>query len=135
MMASPTRRRGLSERYGSWNTIWTLRRSGRSAARVAAAISSPPSRISPLLGSIRRTMQRATVDLPEPDSPTMPSVWPRRISSVTPLAARTSRRFPNQPRSEYTFDSSRVASTTGLEVSIGRPCGSIFGTAPISMRV
>ena len=80
-------------------------------------------------------MQRATVDLPEPDSPTMPSVWPRRISSVTPLAARTSRRLANQPRSKYTFVSPRVASTTGFEASIGRPCGSIFGTAPISMRV
>jgi hypothetical protein len=32
----------------------------------------------PEVGSIRRTMQRATVDLPEPLSPTMPSVRPLR---------------------------------------------------------
>ena len=42
-------------------------------------------------------MQRATVDLPEPDSPTMPSVWPLRTSSETSSAARTSRRAPSQP--------------------------------------
>jgi len=62
-------------------------------------MSVPLSRISPPLGSIRRTMQRATVDFPEPDSPTMPSVWPLRTSSVTSTAAGTSRRFANQLRS------------------------------------
>ena len=46
-------------------------------------------------------MQRATVDLPEPDSPTMPSVSPRRISSVTSRGrghARASRAEPAAPR-------------------------------------
>src|SRR5258705_152184 len=98
MIASPTERRGLSERYGSWNTICTLRRSGRSAAAPMVAMSVPARRISPALGSTSRTMQRATVDLPEPDSPTMPSVWPRRSSRLTSSAARTSLRAPNQPR-------------------------------------
>jgi hypothetical protein len=54
-------------------------------------MSVPRRRISPPLGSIRRTMQRATVDLPEPDSPTMPSVWPLRRVIETSAAARTSR--------------------------------------------
>ena len=44
-------------------------------------------------------MQRATVDLPEPDSPTIPSVSPCLISSVTSSAAATvCLRLPNQPR-------------------------------------
>ena len=38
-------------------------------------------------------MQRATVDLPEPDSPTMPSVSPRRMSRSTSTAALTTRAF------------------------------------------
>ena len=74
---------------------------GRRSARAGAAARSgaarePPSRrrsrqISPRVGSISRAMQRATVDLPEPDSPTMPSVSPRRISSMTPLDRRAPR--------------------------------------------
>src|SRR6218665_2211247 len=32
--------------------------------------------IAPELGSCNRTMQRATVDLPQPDSPTMPKISP-----------------------------------------------------------
>ena len=99
MIASPTLRRGLSERYGSWNTICTFERSGRSARGLSGAISVPRSRISPEVGSISRTMQRATVDFPEPDSPTMPSVCPLRSSRSTSAAARTSRRRPSQPRS------------------------------------
>ena len=35
---------------------------------------------------------RASVDLPEPDSPTMPSVSPRRIAKSTPSTAFSSRR-------------------------------------------
>ena len=35
-----------------------------------------PSRMRPPSASTRRAMQRATVDLPEPDSPTSPSVSP-----------------------------------------------------------
>ena len=42
-------------------------------------------------------MQRATVDLPDPDSPTTPSVWPRRTSSETSAAAATAARLRNQP--------------------------------------
>ena len=99
MIASPTLRRGLSERYGSWNTICTRRRKARTSLERMCARSTPESRISPLEGSISRTMQRATVDLPEPDSPTMPSVWPLRTSRVTSLAAGTSRFFRSQARS------------------------------------
>ena len=92
-------RRGFSDRYGSWKTICTRLRSGRSAPDGIVAMSRPlsaPSSTEPPLGSIRRTMQRATVDLPEPDSPTMPRVWPRRISRLTSVAA-LHRALPAEP--------------------------------------
>ena len=50
-------------------------------------------RIAPLVGSTSRATQRATVDLPEPDLPTMPSVSPRRTVSETSLTALTIRAF------------------------------------------
>ena len=46
---------------------------------------------SPADGSIRRASKRATVDFPEPDSPTMPSVSPLRTSRSTASAAFTRR--------------------------------------------
>ena len=78
---SPRRRvrRGLSEANGSWNTICMLppHRPQR-RCRPAPAMSA----VDHDAGRRRRrsaaTMQRASVDLPEPDSPTTPSVSPRR---------------------------------------------------------
>ena len=46
-----------------------------------------------LVGSTSRATQRATVDLLEPDSPTMPSVSPRRTVSDKSLTALTMRAF------------------------------------------
>ncbi|KAG1303751.1 hypothetical protein G6F63_016662 [Rhizopus arrhizus] len=37
------------------------------------------------------------VDLPDPDSPTIPSVSPRRTAKLTPSTACTSRLPPSQP--------------------------------------
>ncbi len=91
MMDSPTVRRGFSERYGSWNTIWMRRRTGRSAEPDKVLRSSPPIIMWPAVGSIRRTMQRATVDFPEPDSPTMPRISPLRSVRLTSAAAITLR--------------------------------------------
>ncbi len=93
----PTVRRGLSERYGSWKMIWILRRKPRSWPAGMVAMSVPASMMWPSLGSISRAMQRATVDLPEPDSPTMPSVSPRRISKATSCTALTWRPRPKRP--------------------------------------
>src|SRR6185295_8423673 len=41
------------------------------------------------VGVSSRISNRASVDLPQPDSPTMPSVSPRRSSKLTPSTART----------------------------------------------
>jgi hypothetical protein len=83
-ISCPTVRRGLSEPNGSWNTICMRRRTGRSARALSAAMSAPSTMIWPLSASISRAMQRAAVDLPEPDSPTMPTVSPRRTLKLTP---------------------------------------------------
>jgi hypothetical protein len=73
----PTRSDGLSARPGSWYTIDTVRaRRSRSADAPIASGSSPlmlivPALTLPLLGRYR-TSASATVDLPDPDSPTSP---------------------------------------------------------------
>src|SRR6516225_3442036 len=43
----------------------------------------------PATGVSRRTMQRASVDLPQPDSPTIPTVSPRATVKLTLFRART----------------------------------------------
>jgi hypothetical protein len=49
-----------------------------------------PSKITrPAVRVCRRVAQRASVDLPEPVSPTRPRVSPRRISRLTPSTAWT----------------------------------------------
>src|SRR4029077_5608975 len=44
----------------------------------------------PAWGVSRRTRQRAKVDFPQPDSPTIPRVSPRATVKLTPLRARMS---------------------------------------------
>ena len=88
-MIVPTVLRGFSDEYGSWKIICISRRRSFSRAPLAVAISSPSNLIEPLVGSISRRISRAVVDLPQPDSPTIPSVSPRRTSNDTPSTART----------------------------------------------
>ena len=94
-MIAPTRLRGLSEAYGSWKTICISRRSGRSARRVEPRDVAPVEHARcPTVSSCRRTRQRPSVDLPQPDSPTRPSVSPARTSkrdAVDGLHARRPR--------------------------------------------
>ena len=79
-----TVRRGLSEEYGSWNTGW-MRRASSSRPRVT--MSWPSMKIMPALGGVSPSSMRASVDLPQPDSPTMPSTPPRSTLRSTPLTA------------------------------------------------
>ena len=94
--------RGLSELYGSWNTIWMRRRRRRSGPAASEKTSTPSSWNEPELGSVRRNNVRATVVFPEPDSPTRPSVVPAGIVKRHPVhrahrGARTP--SPSQVRS------------------------------------
>src|SRR3954447_18232823 len=66
-----------------------LRRARRSAGPDSRAMSSPRTMTSPEVGFSRPTSSLARVDLPQPDSPTMPSVSPRRSWMSTPSTAWT----------------------------------------------
>ena len=74
----PTRFRGLSDEYGSWKIIISSRRTGRMSERDSLVMSRPSKMIFPAVDSSSRMTQRASVDLPQPDSPTTPSVSPWR---------------------------------------------------------
>ena len=71
-----TRLRGFSDACGSWKTICISLRIGSSCLREAAEMSAPRKLIVPLVIGSRRTSVRISVVLPQPDSPTMPSVSP-----------------------------------------------------------
>ena len=95
----PHRNTGFRLVIGSWKIIATSfpRKSGiRSMAMAARSIgSSPPYHqidpptIRPCCSGISRRIEYAVTDFPEPDSPTTPSAWPRRISRSTPSTALT----------------------------------------------
>jgi hypothetical protein len=57
----------------------------------------------------------ASVDFPQPLSPTMPSAWPRRTASETPCTARNGGGCfaSSRLRPVKCFTSSRVSSTGG----------------------
>ena len=90
----------------------------------------------PEVGSISRTMQRATVDLPEPLSPTMPSVRPLRRVSVTSLRRRDLAHFAEE--GTLAID---LAELVGLQHHrLGGVCargarGTRLGTAESRLRV
>ena len=79
--------RGLSEANGSWNTICIERRTGRNSLLLKGVMSVPLSLMLPEVGSTSRSTVRATVDLPQPDSPTSPSVSPTPSEKLTPSTA------------------------------------------------
>src|SRR6266568_3180568 len=83
------RRRGLSEAYGSWKMICSLRLSSRMRALPAVTTFSPLKTILPSSGSTRRRTARPAVDLPQPDSPTRPKASPSRTVNEMPSSART----------------------------------------------
>ncbi len=86
---SPTVILGLREVYGSWKTIWMLRRTALRALPDSPVMSSPLNRIEPAVGRSRWHSIFATVDLPQPDSPTMPRVSPLARVKSTPSTAFT----------------------------------------------
>ena len=91
-MMSPTRQRGLRLAKGSWKIIWMRRRSLRRCGGVARWRPSTRRRCAPprRSGGSRPTTMRATVDLPEPDSPTSAKVSPLAMVKETPSTARSS---------------------------------------------
>ena len=80
---------GLRASSACWKTSWIERRAGSRAKRLAgmSVMSRPSKRIVPSLGSISRAMSRASVDLPEPLSPTTPMLSPASSVRSTPSTA------------------------------------------------
>src|SRR5215831_15189947 len=76
-------------------------------------MSLPERRMLPAVGSISRNTVRPTVDLPQPDSPTSPSVSPASIVKLTPSTAKTvpPARCNSLLRTGKCFLRSRISST------------------------
>ena len=83
--------RGSSDSAGSWNTSWTLPFGGRA---LPGASPGRLNRTVPDEGSMSPTTMRPTVVLPEPLSPTRPSVSPGAMENDTSLMALTTLRDP-----------------------------------------
>ena len=79
--------RGLSASAGFWNTIWIRRRWSSERERDDPASSAPSNAIRPAVGTCSPAMQRPTVVLPLPDSPTSATQRPDSIANETPLTA------------------------------------------------
>src|SRR5690242_5644074 len=88
-MIEPTVIRGFSDAYGSWKMICISLRNARRERLSSVVTFLPSNETSPDVGSIRRRMDRPVVDLPQPDSPTSPSVSPGMTSKVTSSTACT----------------------------------------------
>src|SRR5215470_8989658 len=88
-MIEPTRMRGLSDAYGSWNTACTERRYARRLPPSSAWRSWPSKRMTPPVGRSSSSTILAVVVLPQPDSPTTPRVRPGSIENEMSSTART----------------------------------------------
>ncbi len=102
-MASSTcarmRMSGLSELMASWKLIATRSpRMRRSASSSMSSTSRPSMTILPVTirpgSGTRRMIDKPSVVLPQPDSPTTPTVSPAATRSPTPSTARTTPRRP-----------------------------------------
>ena len=94
---------GFSVSNGFWNTIWieaTVRVARRSIAW--PPISSLPRVIVPSVAVSSPSSTRASVDLPQPDSPTIASVSASRASKLTASLALTTRVSPPKSALEPT---------------------------------
>src|SRR5690242_9625625 len=90
------------------------------------AINLPSKRISPEVGSISFMIIRPVVVLPQPDSPTRPTVSPRRMSKVMPSTARTAAGGPlahSPRRTGKCFTRSLTSSSLGTSSSFGTASG------------
>ncbi len=83
-------KRGLRLSVGSWNTIWMRLRSGSRAKACGRMlpISSPSKLMRPEVWSSRRITIIDVVDLPQPDSPTRPTLSPWPTVKLMPSTAR-----------------------------------------------
>ena len=122
---------GLSDSYGSWNTICILRLATRRALAFIEVSSRPSKKILPALGLINRSNSIAVVVFPQPLSPMRPSPSPLSMWKLMPSTARTGFRAFARMRarmldlvSKYFFrptTSMRCPSVWDLEFGIASP--------------
>src|SRR3989442_4966759 len=120
-ICSPTVRAGFRKAIGSWRIMAMGEpRSCRISFAVLASRSSrskgicPPTMRPPGSGT-RRRIDRDVIDWPEPDSPTMPSVSPRRTENVAPSTAFTT------PRRVWIWVRSSLTSSSASAIATGIP--------------
>ena len=114
---------GLSEANGSWKTIWTEPLYRRNARRLDRSTGSPSSRIVPEVIRSWPASILATVDLPEPLSPTRATTAPRYRLKETSLAARTT--CPRPSRNSLFSELASIASSPRAAAAEITPPGSV----------
>src|SRR5262249_40440261 len=124
--------RGLSAEYGSWKTICMLRRSVFWRWPVSVCTSTPSNATVPASGSMRPSTRRAVVDLPQPVSPTMPSVVPASTVNETSSTAETYGFEYSPVRTENLLRSPSTLSRTGDGV---RVAASVASLRPLYMVI
>ena len=132
-MMSCTIQRGFRLAYGSWKIIWMRRRSWRPSGVLKAAWASCPSNWKPpRVGPYRPTRRRATVLLPQPDSPTRASVLPRSIVKLTPsTACSRTRGLRSNTRLSQGGDTSKLRARSWATTSGAGVCMAVFmGPSP-----
>ena len=89
-MMRRTEKRRLSAESGFWKTVWSARTCSVFRVTTLRASGSPSSStVEPSSGAVSPRRTRASVVLPQPDSPTRPSVSPAPIERSTSTRART----------------------------------------------
>src|SRR2546427_3026953 len=113
----------------SWICAWI----GRSSARLSSNKFFPSYQISPAVGSSRRTRQRASVDFPEPDSPTRANVVPRAIVRSTPSTAGTTNLLRESHR-RCSKNLRRPLTRSSVEATSGEVCSAAIFETPHPAR-
>ena len=135
--------RGLSDDIGSWKIICMRRRSERRVCSSTAVISLPSNTIDPAAGCTRPSSARPSVVLPEPNSPTMPTVspLPTRISTSCRTACRraaahtTATRVRARPTNRQPLRASAVpASKAAISARKAAMTSGGVGSNPVSGR-
>src|SRR5688572_5814639 len=86
-----TDRRGT--RLNCWNTMAHWARHSRTLRPLSASTPTPSQSIVPDVASVSRLIMRSSVDLPAPERPMMPTIWPLGTSNETSSTATSEPNF------------------------------------------
>src|SRR5918993_3430547 len=80
-------------RLNCWNTMAQWARHSRTRRPLSASTSTPSQSILPEVASVSRLIMRSSVDLPAPERPMMPTIWPLGTSNETSSTATSAPNF------------------------------------------